>query len=216
MLSQSTFGTQISCSPLISQVAPLKALCTEKYIDWKEKFESQHGLNCIEVTGDSSFDSNAEFTKLANSNIIFTTPVSPSFTVRLQYGTVTVRYGRVTVRYILRSQTQYFLVFLMTKLDSFTWLIPSRFKEKWDFVTRKMNNRQALMNSIKLFIVDEIHVMGENSRGAVIEAVVSRMKAYSASKKQEQFTNSASSIRFLAVSATIPNTHDVSSPVLTF
>ena len=104
----------------------------------------------------------------------------------------------------------------MTKLDSFTWLIPSRFKEKWDFVTRKMNNRQALMNSIKLFIVDEIHVMGENSRGAVIEAVVSRMKAYSASKKQEQFTNSASSIRFLAVSATIPNTHDVSSPVLTF
>jgi len=55
-------------------VAPLRALCNEKYNDWSQKF-SQFNLNCIELTGDdeNSFD---DFKSIKNSNIICTTPVS--------------------------------------------------------------------------------------------------------------------------------------------
>ncbi len=74
-------------------------------------------------------------------------------------------------------------------------------KEKWDIVTRKWKNSRAIIDSIKLFLIDEIHVLGESSRGAVIEAVISRMKTF-ASKSQ-------SPIRFVAISATIPNIEDV-------
>ena len=72
--------------------------------------------------------------------------------------------------------------------------------EKWDFVTRKYNKSSvdALIRSVKLFMIDEIHVMGENSRGATIEAVISRMK----------FFNIKYPLRFIAVSATIPNIGD--------
>lgn len=72
------------------------------------------------------------------------------------------------------------------------------------------------MNRIKLFLIDEIHVLGENSRGAIIEAVISRMKtfAYSNSIEQSQQQSFASSkhdekLRFIGVSATIPNIDDV-------
>ena len=55
-------------------VAPLKALCNEKFNDWSQKF-SQFNLNCIELTGDE--DSSLEdFKSIKNSNIICTTPVS--------------------------------------------------------------------------------------------------------------------------------------------
>ena len=69
------------------------------------------------------------------------------------------------------------------------------------------------MNTVKLILIDEIHVLGESSRGAVIEAVVSRMKAYSDNSDIEsdygaQSSSDESRIRFIAVSATIPNIED--------
>ena len=53
-------------------MAPIKALCSEKYLNWKEKFESYH-LKCAELTGDSEID---DYYELQEVNIILTTPVS--------------------------------------------------------------------------------------------------------------------------------------------
>lgn len=53
-------------------VAPIKALCSEKYWDWKEKFEP-FGLKVIELTGDTDTE---DFYELQHVNIILTTPVS--------------------------------------------------------------------------------------------------------------------------------------------
>lgn len=71
-------------------------------------------------------------------------------------------------------------------------------------MTRKWKNRDEVINSIKLFLVDEIHVLGENTRGGVIEAVISRMKTYAQTRKHDGIA-----MRFIAVSATIPNIEDV-------
>lgn len=68
--------------------------------------------------------------------------------------------------------------------------------EKWDSVTRKWKDQVRLMQLVKLFLVDEVHILKE-ARGATLEAVVSRMKSV------------ASDVRFVALSATIPNFSDI-------
>lgn len=76
-------------------------------------------------------------------------------------------------------------------------------------VSRRLKNRKSLMNSIKLFLIDEIHVLGETSRGAVIESVVSRMKTLALNNKTNSDLNENDMLRFIAISATIPNIDDV-------
>lgn len=61
----------------MTKVAPLKALCSEKYNEWSEKFEKLHGLKCVELTGDSEQADDEAI--IENANIICTTPVSFSF-----------------------------------------------------------------------------------------------------------------------------------------
>ena len=68
--------------------------------------------------------------------------------------------------------------------------------EKWDSVTRKWKDNAKLVQLIKLFLVDEVHIL-KDSRGATLEAVVSRMKSMQ------------TSIRFVALSATVPNSEDI-------
>ena len=68
--------------------------------------------------------------------------------------------------------------------------------EKWDATTRKWKDHSRLMQLVKLFLVDEVHILKE-TRGASLEAVVSRMKSV------------GSGIRFMAVSATVPNPGDI-------
>ena len=63
--------------------------------------------------------------------------------------------------------------------------------EKWDSVTRKWRDNQKLMQLIKLFLIDEVHIL-KDSRGATLEAVVSRMKS------------TGVDVRFVALSATVP------------
>ncbi|TEB26532.1 P-loop containing nucleoside triphosphate hydrolase protein, partial [Coprinellus micaceus] len=70
--------------------------------------------------------------------------------------------------------------------------------EKWDSVTRGWNDHQELLGLVRLFLVDEVHVLGE-SRGSTLEVVVSRMKMRS------------TSLRFVLVSATIPNIDDIAA-----
>ena len=70
--------------------------------------------------------------------------------------------------------------------------------EKWDSVTRKWKDHARLMQLVKLFLVDEVHVL-KDSRGATLEAVVSRMKSV------------GSDVRFVALSATVPNSEDIAT-----
>ena len=70
--------------------------------------------------------------------------------------------------------------------------------EKWEATTRKWNDRSKLLRSIKLVLVDEVHMLKEE-RGATLEAVVSRMKSL------------PENIRFIALSATIPNAEDIAT-----
>ncbi|KAF2029547.1 hypothetical protein EK21DRAFT_67420 [Setomelanomma holmii] len=70
--------------------------------------------------------------------------------------------------------------------------------EKWDSITRKWKDHEKLMRLIKVFLIDEVHILKED-RGAVLEAVVSRMKSI------------GTDVRFVALSATVPNLHDVAT-----
>lgn len=68
--------------------------------------------------------------------------------------------------------------------------------EKWDSITRKWHDHVKLLQMVKLFLIDEVHIL-KDTRGATLEAVVSRMKS------------SGANVRFIALSATVPNSEDV-------
>ncbi|KAM7208295.1 P-loop containing nucleoside triphosphate hydrolase protein [Naviculisporaceae sp. PSN 640] len=68
--------------------------------------------------------------------------------------------------------------------------------EKWDSITRKWEDHRKLVQLVKLFLIDEVHFL-KDIRGATLEAVVSRMKTI------------GENIRFIALSATIPNSDDI-------
>lgn len=70
--------------------------------------------------------------------------------------------------------------------------------EKWDSMTRKWKDHARLMQLVKLFLIDEVHILKE-TRGATLEAVVSRMKTF------------GSNVRFVALSATVPNSEDIAT-----
>lgn len=70
--------------------------------------------------------------------------------------------------------------------------------EKWDSITRKWKDHARLMQLVKLFLIDEVHIL-KDTRGACLEAVVSRMKSV------------GSNVRFVALSATIPNSEDIAT-----
>ncbi len=59
-------------SSALPAVAPIKALCSERYEDWQSKF-GPLGLRCCELTGDSQMD---DYFELQNAQIVLTTPVS--------------------------------------------------------------------------------------------------------------------------------------------
>ncbi|XP_056091550.1 probable ATP-dependent DNA helicase HFM1 [Rhinichthys klamathensis goyatoka] len=131
-------------------MAPIKALCSQRYEDWKQKF-GPLGLNCKELTGDTEID---DIFEIQDAHLIFTTP------------------------------------------------------EKWDSMTRRWKDN-CLLPSVRLFLIDEIHVVKDKTRGATLEVVVSRMKTMH-SHHLAVNPESKASVRFVAVSATIPNIRDVS------
>ncbi|XP_074641292.1 putative ATP-dependent DNA helicase HFM1 [Tubulanus polymorphus] len=136
-------------------MAPLKALCSERFEDWRMKFGTL-GLKCMELTGDTQLD---DLFELQSVNIILTTP------------------------------------------------------EKWDSMTRRWKDNQSLLQQVKLFLVDEIHTLNDNARGATVEAVISRMKTVQTAVNRLNNSKQSldSTMRFLAVSATIPNVEDISA-----
>uniref|UniRef100_A0A674AGT0 Probable ATP-dependent DNA helicase HFM1 n=1 Tax=Salmo trutta TaxID=8032 RepID=A0A674AGT0_SALTR len=130
-------------------MAPIKALCSQRFEDWKKKFEPL-GLSCKELTGDTEID---DFFEIQDAHIIMTTP------------------------------------------------------EKWDSMTRKWRDN-CLLQLVRLFLIDEVHVVKDTTRGATLEVVVSRMKAVHAYRAAENPQEDLS-MRFVAVSATIPNIKDI-------
>ena len=70
--------------------------------------------------------------------------------------------------------------------------------EKWDSITRKWKDHSRLMQMVKLFLIDEVHIL-RDTRGATLEAVVSRMRSV------------GTNVRFVALSATVPNSEDIAS-----
>lgn len=70
--------------------------------------------------------------------------------------------------------------------------------EKWDSMTRKWKDHEKLVRLIKLLLIDEVHILNKD-RGAALEVVVSRMKSI------------GSGTRFVALSATVPNSQDIAA-----
>ncbi|KAF3257098.1 Sec63 [Orbilia oligospora] len=70
--------------------------------------------------------------------------------------------------------------------------------EKWDSVTRRWADHKKLLGLVRLFLIDEVHILKED-RGATLEVVVSRMKTI------------GSRVRFVALSATVPNSKDIAT-----
>ncbi|XP_045772503.1 probable ATP-dependent DNA helicase HFM1 [Maniola jurtina] len=98
--------------------------------------------------------------------------------------------------------------------------------EKWDMLTRRWKDHRGLVEVVKLFLIDEVHILNDEIRGPVLEAVVSRMKtietsvqsAHRIEQLQAQFQGagvqrqeSPPRIRFVAVSATVSNPEDVAA-----
>ncbi|KAF0311749.1 putative ATP-dependent DNA helicase HFM1 [Amphibalanus amphitrite] len=103
-------GQPVDC--LAVYMAPMKALCTERFRDWRNKF-GPLGLECCELTGDTDRD---EYAELRRPQVVLTTP------------------------------------------------------EKWDWVTR----RWPRLGSVRLLLLDEVHLLADPQRGPTMEAVVSR------------------------------------------
>nr|KAF6505464.1 helicase for meiosis 1 [Rousettus aegyptiacus] len=134
----------------IVYMAPIKALCSQRFDDWKEKF-GPIGLNCKELTGDTVMD---DLFEIQHAHIIMTTP------------------------------------------------------EKWDSMTRKWRDN-SLVQLVRLFLIDEVHVVKDENRGPTLEVVVSRMKTVQSLSHTLENTSTFIPMRFVAVSATIPNAEDI-------
>ena len=72
--------------------------------------------------------------------------------------------------------------------------------EKWDVVTRRPVGDGELALSVRLLIIDEVHLLHED-RGAVIETIVART--------QRLVESAQTMIRIVGLSATLPNYVDV-------
>ncbi|CAK9215790.1 unnamed protein product [Sphagnum troendelagicum] len=80
--------------------------------------------------------------------------------------------------------------------------------EKFDFVTRRHRDHGGLsfFADISLLLIDEVHLLSE-PRGASLEAVISRMKMLARFPELKECP--IARIRFIAVSATVPNIEDI-------
>ena len=69
--------------------------------------------------------------------------------------------------------------------------------EKWDSITRRFQEQQKILSRVRLILIDEVHLLRTPGRGPRLESVIARLKLY------------GNDIRFLALSATVPNLKDV-------
>ncbi|CAH8318639.1 unnamed protein product [Eruca vesicaria subsp. sativa] len=72
--------------------------------------------------------------------------------------------------------------------------------EKWDSLSRRWKQRKHVQH-VSLFIVDELHLIGEGHRGTVLEVIVSRMRYISSQGDNK--------IRIVALSTSLANAKDL-------
>ncbi|XP_055683163.1 probable ATP-dependent DNA helicase HFM1 [Lutzomyia longipalpis] len=125
-------------------IAPTRALCSEVFDKWEEKF-SQVNIRCCEVTGETN--TTTDLVELERYHVILTTP------------------------------------------------------EKWDSLTRRWRENINFLTSMRLVMIDEIHLLNEARRGAALEATICRMKIGA--------LKSGTAIRLIGISATLVNVQDV-------
>ena len=60
--------------------------------------------------------------------------------------------------------------------------------EKWDSITRKWTDNMYLIGSVKLLLLDEVHLLGDGSRGECLETIICCMKTVqrAATRVQQQ------------------------------
>ena len=79
-------------------------------------------------------------------------------------------------------------------------------------MTRKWRDYKSLVQLVRLFLIDEVHQLNDETRGPTMEAIVSRMKTIRSSLSwSEDGGGSKCKLRFIAISATMPNISDVSA-----
>ncbi|KAI0032811.1 P-loop containing nucleoside triphosphate hydrolase protein, partial [Vararia minispora EC-137] len=78
------------------------------------------------------------------------------------------------------------------------WDAHIMYGEKWDSLTRSWRDHGKILCQVRLFLIDEVHILNE-LRGSALEVIVSRMKTR------------ATDLRFVAISATVPDISDVAS-----
>ena len=71
--------------------------------------------------------------------------------------------------------------------------------EKWDSLTRRWDENSGILSTVRLLLIDEVHILNETQRGARLEVVVTRTRTR------------GNQVRFVAVSATVPNLEDVAA-----
>uniref|UniRef100_A0A182JXB3 DNA 3'-5' helicase n=1 Tax=Anopheles christyi TaxID=43041 RepID=A0A182JXB3_9DIPT len=97
----------------------------------------------------------------------------------------------------------------VTKLSAHRLILST--PEKWEVFTRHWDDQNvaSVLRPIRLCLIDEIQTMNDSDRGANLELVVSRMKYIDARLRREDVSGAEhNSIRFIAVSACIPNVDD--------
>jgi superfamily II RNA helicase len=60
--------------------------------------------------------------------------------------------------------------------------------EKWDSLTRKWTENFFLFGCVKLFLIDEVHLLADSGRGCCLESVVCRMKGIQRVSRKVQVT----------------------------
>lgn len=81
--------------------------------------------------------------------------------------------------------------------------------EKWYAMTRSWRDHKEIADTIKLVLIDEVHLLGDENRGSTLEALVCRMKSFVDESAHGVNRFSERALRFVAVSGTIPNIQDL-------
>ncbi|KAL0055867.1 hypothetical protein WJX82_005206 [Trebouxia sp. C0006] len=81
--------------------------------------------------------------------------------------------------------------------------------EKFDAVTRRHKDQGGMQffSEVALVLIDEVHLLSENRGSALETGTISRIKMVSSMKEMSELP--IAKVRFVAVSATIPNIQDI-------
>ncbi|KZT27339.1 P-loop containing nucleoside triphosphate hydrolase protein [Neolentinus lepideus HHB14362 ss-1] len=161
-------------------MAPTKALCSERYRDWTVKFEGL-GIKCCELTGDTVQFGKSAWGEARDATIMYVESSVETIDFPVEF-MIYIALLRVKNGTVLRD--------IGASLNP-----PSLHPCMYALGNFRKDNGQVLYQ-VQLFLVDEVHILNE-SRGSTLEVVISRMKTR------------GTSVRFVMVSATVPNIEDI-------